>query len=165
MSVRSVRVEPDPVLRAPARPVQEFSGETARLVKDLIETMHANDGIGIAAPQIGASVQVFVANPSQRRGCELVVINPVVDEARGRAGVVEGCLSVPDVWDRVTRAAAVHLHAQDVCGKPLELQAEGLLAIVLQHELDHLKGRLFIDRVPWFRRWRLWGKLRRPACA
>jgi len=132
--------------------VDAFDGEVQRLSRDLIETMYAHDGIGLAAPQIGCDLAVFVANPSQERGREVVVVNPVLESAEGRSAVVEGCLSLPNVWERVRRAARVRLRGQDAAGRPLAIEAEGLMAIVLQHEFDHLQGRLFIDRLPWFRR-------------
>ena len=106
-----------------------------------------------------------MVNPSRRRGGELVVVNPVLRGARGRTSVVEGCLSLPDVWGRVRRAAAVRLEGRDVDGRPLVVEAEGLLAIVLQHEFDHLQGRLFIDRLPWLTRLRAQARLRAAACA
>ncbi len=155
MSVRPLCVEPHGVLRQPAAPITRWTDETRRLARDLIETMYANDGIGLAAPQIGCSTQMFVANPSQQQGQELVVINPVVEAAEGRASVIEGCLSLPDVWDRVRRAARIRISGRDVNGEPLTIRAEGLLAIVCQHEVDHLHGQLFIDRLSWFRRRRL----------
>ena len=156
---------PHPALRAAAQPVDAFADDLRQLARDLIETMHAHDGIGLAAPQVGRSAQVFVVNPSRRRGGELVVVNPVLRGARGRASVVEGCLSLPDVWGRVRRAAAVRLEGRDVDGQPLVVEAEGLLAIVLQHEFDHLQGRLFIDRLPWLKRLRAQARLRAAACA
>ena len=119
---------------------------------DLIETMYASDGIGLAAPQVGQDLQMFVANPSQERGREVVVVNPVLESVEGRTAVIEGCLSLPNVWERVRRAARVRLSGQDTGGQPLAIEADGLLAIVLQHECDHLQGRLFIDRLSWFRR-------------
>ena len=122
------------------------------MARDMIETMYANDGIGLAAPQIGQDLQVFIANPSQERGREVVVVNPVLESAEGRATIIEGCLSVPNVWERVRRAARVTLRGQDAQGEALSIEAHGLLAIVLQHELDHLQGRLFIDRIAWWRR-------------
>ncbi len=143
------------MLRAKAKPVDRVTGDIRQLARDMIDTMYANDGIGLAAPQIGLDLQVFVANPSQERGRELVVINPLVEPISGRIAVVEGCLSLPDVWQRITRAARVRLRGKDVSGNPLAIEAEGLLAIVLQHEFDHLQGRLFVDRLPWFRRRRL----------
>ena len=160
MSVQSLCFAPHPVLRRKARPVEAFTHEVRRMARDLIETMHANDGIGLAAPQIGEDVQMFVANPSQRRGKEMVVVNPTLDRVTGRAVIVEGCLSVPDVWERVRRASHVRVSGQDPFGKPITIEADGLLAIVLQHEFDHLEGRLFIDRLSWFRRQRLRRHLR-----
>jgi peptide deformylase len=152
MSVRPLCVAPDPVLRRPARPVVRFTKELQRLARDLIETMYANDGIGLAAPQIGHELAVCVANPSQQRGQEIVVVNPSVEARRGRVRRVEGCLSLPEVWGPVTRAAQVRIRGQDLAGSPVLMMARGLLAIVLQHEVDHLHGRLFIDRLPWWRR-------------
>lgn len=156
MSSLPLCLDPHPILRAKARPVEAFTQDIRRLTRDMMDTMQDHDGIGLAAPQIGQSLQVFVANPSQERGRELVVINPVVEPISGRIAVVEGCLSLPDVWQRITRAACVRLKGKDVSGNPLAIEAEGLLAIVLQHEFDHLQGRLFVDRLPWFRqrRWR-----------
>ena len=161
MSVLSLCLEPHPVLRSKARPVEAFTDDVRRLARDLIETMYANDGIGLAAPQVGRDLQVFVANPSQEHGKELVVINPVLDAADGRAAVIEGCLSLPSIWERVRRAAHVRLTGQDFSGRSIALEAEGLLAIVLQHECDHLQGRLLIDRLSWIRR--CWLRARPPS--
>ena len=155
MSVRPLCVEPHPVLRRSARPVEAFSEETRQMARDMIETMYANDGIGLAAPQIGQNLQLFIANPSQERGKEVVVVNPVLESAEGRAVIIEGCLSLPNVWERVRRAARVRLRGQDLGGRPVAIEADGLLAIVLQHEVDHLQGRLFIDRLSWWRRCRI----------
>lgn len=163
MSVHALCLEPHPILRAKARPVETFTEELRQLTQDMIETMYAHDGIGLAAPQIGRDLRVFVANPSQERGRELVLINPVLEAAEGRATIVEGCLSLPDRWERVRRSERVRVRAQEVSGGSVVVEAEGLLAIVLQHEADHLEGRLFIDRLSWFRRWRL--GLRHAGCA
>jgi peptide deformylase len=152
MSVRPLCYEPHPVLRAAARRIERFTDDVTALARDLIDTMYANEGIGLAAPQIGRDVQVFVANPSQEQGRELVVVNPLLERLDGQARIVEGCLSVPEVWARVRRSARVRLSGQDERGRPLRLDADGLLAIVLQHEFDHLQGRLFIDRLSWYRR-------------
>ena len=158
-------VDPHPVLRKKARPIQMFNDELRQLARQLIATMYANDGIGLAAPQVGQDMQAFVANPSQRRGKELIIVNPILDLADGRAGIVEGCLSVPHVWERVKRAARVRMRGQDLSGKPVVIEAEGLLAIVLQHEFDHLQGRLFIDRLSWIRRSWLAMRGRTRTCA
>lgn len=165
--MRELCIEPNPVLRKPARPVSAFAAELRRLAHELIETMYAHDGIGLAAPQVGLDLQLVVANPSQQRGRELVVANPVIETCQGRAAVTEGCLSVPNLWERVSRARRIHLSGQDLSGRPLRMDAEGLLAIVLQHEIDHLQGRLLIDRLPWWRRWRVGLKARNSphACA
>ena len=122
------------------------------MARDMIETMYANDGIGLAAPQIGQDLQLFIANPSQERGKEVIIVNPILESAEGRAVIIEGCLSLPNVWERVRRAAHVRLTGQDLGGRPMAIEADGLLAIVLQHEVDHLQGRLFIDRLSWWRR-------------
>ena len=163
MAVRPLCVEPHPVLRAPTQPIERFADELRRLARDLIDTMYANDGIGLAAPQIGRDLQVFVANPSRDRGREFVMVNPVLESRRGRASIVEGCLSVPQIWERVGRAAHVRLSGRDLAGAPMKIEADGLLAIVLQHEFDHLQGRLFIDRLSWFRRQRVERRLRAAA--
>lgn len=152
MSVQALCHEPHPVLRIESRPVRAFTEEIRRLCQDLIDTMYAHDGIGLAAPQIGQAVQAIVVNPSQICDREVVLLNPVLEAAEGRAGIVEGCLSLPRIWHRVSRAARVRVRGRDAAGRALTLEAEGLLAIVLQHEVDHLQGRLFIDRLPWFRR-------------
>jgi peptide deformylase len=155
MSVRELTFDPHPILRAAARPVEVFDGGVRRLSRDLIETMYAHDGIGLAAPQIGSSLAVFVANPSQRPGKELVMVNPVMTACRGRASVTEGCLSLPKAWHKVGRAAYVCMTGREPSGREISIEAEGLLAIVLQHEYDHLQGRLFIDRLSWLSRRRV----------
>ena len=167
MSALPLGLEPHAVLRARTQPVTDFSQALRTLAQDLIDTMYAHDGIGLAAPQVGHVLQLFVVNPSQERGRELIVVNPVLEATRGRVTIKEGCLSLPNVWERVRRAARVRVTGQDVSGRPLTLEADGLLAIVLQHECDHLEGRLFIDRLSWFRRVRLGVRVRpgsrRPA--
>ena len=163
MSTRLLCCEPHPVLRASARPVERITQEIRRLARDMVETMYAHDGIGLAAPQVGEGLQLLIANPTQERGRELVVVNPRLEAMRGRASVVEGCLSLPNVWERIRRARTVRLRGQDLAGTPLTVDADGLLAIVLQHELDHLQGRLFIDRLSWFRRRQALRRMRSPG--
>ena len=120
MSVLSLCMEPNPILRVATRPVDRAADDVSRLARDMIETMYANDGIGLAAPQVGRDIQMFVANPSQERGRELVVIDPVMVAMQGRTAMTEGCLSLPHTWDRVTRAARVHMRGQDASGKPVD---------------------------------------------
>ena len=160
MAVHPLCIEPHPVLRGVARRVEGFTKDLQRVARDLIDTMYANDGIGLAAPQVGLDLAVFVANPSQQPGRELVIVNPELEHAAGRSGVVEGCLSLPNVWDRVRRAASVRVTGYDPSGRRITIEAEGLLAIVLQHEYDHLQGQLFIDRLSWLRKRRALRKLK-----
>ena len=166
MSVRALTLAPEPVLRLEAKPVTRFTPQLRALARDMIDTMYAYDGIGLAAPQVGESLQFFVANITEQRGRELVIANPVLESQAGRAEVVEGCLSLPKLWHRVKRSARITLSGQDLEGQPVRLDnVEGLLAIVLQHEVDHLLGRLFIDRLSWFQRRRLGLRARGLACA
>ena len=161
MSVLPLCYDPHSILRQQARPVTAWTEDVRGLARDMIDTMYASDGIGLAAPQVGQALQFFVANPSQQRGKELVLINPVLEDARGRASVMEGCLSLPNVWQRVARAALVRMSGQDFTGQQVCVEAEGVMAIVLQHEWDHLQGHLFVDRLPWIRRCRLGVRTRR----
>jgi len=163
MSVLPLCVEPHPVLRRKARPITAFTAEVKRLACDLIDTMYANEGVGLAAPQVGEDLQLFVANPSLERGRELIIANPILEAGRGRTGMVEGCLSVPNVWEKVRRAARVRMRGRDVTGAVVEIEADGLLAIVLQHEFDHLQGQLFIDHLSWFRRRRAQARMKSSA--
>jgi len=163
MSLLPLCHEPHPMLRMPTRPVAAFTQELKRLSRDMIETMYDHDGIGLAAPQVGCDLQLFIANPTQERGRELVLANPVLEIVRGRASIVEGCLSLPNIWERVKRASHVRMSGRDASGRPVTIDADGLLAIVLQHEYDHLQGRLLIDRLSWFRRRRLGARVRRAA--
>ena len=155
MSVLSLTIEPNPILRTAALPVLEVTDETRKLAKDMLNTMYAHDGIGIAAPQVGRNLQLCIANPTQNRGKELVLLNPTIVATQGKVSFVEGCLSVPHVWGKVKRWAKIRLKAQDMEQQTLEIEAEGLLAVVLQHECEHLQGKLFIDRLSWFERRRL----------
>ena len=160
-----MRMVPDSILRHPAQRVRIFSEPLRQLAQDLIDTMYAYDGIGLAAPQIGESLAVFVANPSKTRGQELVIANPVLTAPRGRLVETEGCLSIPQLWARVRRAQRLRLSGQGLMGESIDVDVQGLLAITCQHEVDHLQGTLFIDRLLWFERRRLRRQLAEPrAC-
>lgn len=145
MAVRPLCLMPHDTLRTAAKPIPRLTDEVRRLIEDLLETMYAHYGVGLAAPQVGCGMQVFVANPSRQRGDELVVLNPVLEFQSGKTAMVEGCLSLPDVWKEMPRWASVRLRGLDASGRPLDIKATGLLAIVIQHEVDHLTGRLLID--------------------
>ena len=146
MAVLKVRRYGDPVLRRRAQPVAEVTPEVRRLVDDMIDTMYDEVGIGLAAPQVGASLRLLVVGDEEGRGVQALV-NPVIAESGGTVVAEEGCLSLPGVFAQVTRAQWVRLQAQDLEGAPVALTARGLRARVFQHEIDHLDGVLFIDRL------------------
>ncbi|MCA3749747.1 MAG: peptide deformylase [Rubrobacter sp.] len=135
----------DPVLKSRAAPVRSFDGSLARLAEEMFETMREHEGVGLAANQVGRLKRIFVAEVEDRR---LVVVNPVIEEAsKETERAEEGCLSIPGVRVEVERPASVVLVGQDLEGAPLRIEAEGLLARVVQHETDHLDGILILDRV------------------
>ncbi len=145
MGTLDIRVLGDPVLRTPARPVTDFDEPLARLAADMLETMHAAPGVGLAAPQVGVDRRLFVFDSGQREGA---LCNPSVvwrsDETQTGE---EGCLSVPDVYFPVTRAMHVRVQAQELDGTPVVVEGSGFEARIFQHEIDHLDGVLFIDRL------------------
>ena len=152
MALREIRKFPDPVLRQKTDRVTNINGTIERLIDDMVETMHAAPGVGLAANQVGVSLQVAVIDLSTREEKEkrhplLVIINPEILSLQGSVVEEEGCLSIPEYAEKVKRAARVKVRAQDRTGKIFELEAEGLLAKALQHEIDHLNGLLFIDRL------------------
>ncbi|MFO1455527.1 MAG: peptide deformylase [Steroidobacteraceae bacterium] len=151
---RAVLEHPDPRLRTVAQPVTTFDGELSQLVDDLLETMYAGRAIGLAATQVGVPLRVLVLDVSPSTDAPQVFINPEV-LAQERYGMVEeSCMSVPGVLDSVRRATRVRVRARDRAGQPLERQLVDMEAVCLLHELDHLDGRLFVDRLGWWRRLR-----------
>jgi peptide deformylase len=159
MAVRTILEYPDPRLRTKARPVTEFGAELGRLVDDLLETMYAAPGIGLAATQIDDHRRVIVIDVSEERDQPLVLVNPEILSRDGATTVEEGCLSVPEIFEEVERALRVQLRAQDRDGKVFERECDELLAVCIQHELDHLEGRLFVDYLSDLRRERIRKKL------
>jgi len=147
--VRPIRIYGDPVLRAKAKPVEGVTEAFRPFVLDLFDTMFAEDGVGLAAPQVGVSEQVLVlAVPVKKhQRVDLTLVNPEIVVSEGWELGEEGCLSVPGVYDEVKRAYAIELRALDETGNPIALKAEGYLARAIQHEIDHLKGVLFVDRL------------------
>lgn len=152
---------PDPRLKKVAAPVTTFGPDIQRLVRDLAETMYAAPGVGLAATQVDVHKRVIVIDISEARDELRVFINPEILEAQGEAECEEGCLSVPGYYDKVTRAANVRVRAQDEHGKPFELAADGLLAVCIQHEMDHLVGKVFVDYLSPLKRARLASKLKK----
>ncbi len=148
MAVLGIRIMGDPVLRQKAEPLAEIDADTRRLIQDMFETMYEADGVGLAAPQVGVSQRVIVIDPHEQDVKPFGLVNPViVQSARDVERGEEGCLSIPGLKDIVERPAAVVVEGLDADGQPLHLEAEGLLARVLQHEIDHLDGILFPDRL------------------
>jgi peptide deformylase len=145
---------PDPVLQKPAEPVTVFDAELRKLVDDMFTSMYDAQGIGLAAPQIGISKRLTVIDLSFQKKPEdkIVLINPEVIEIKGKQVEEEGCLSLPEIRDRVVRAAEVKVRAQDAEGKPIEVEGTELLARAMQHEIDHLDGILFIFRLSRLKR-------------
>ena len=146
MAVLKVRKYGDPALRKSAIPVGEVTPEVRKIIADMTETMYDEVGIGLAAPQVGIALRLIVISDEEGRGVQ-ALLNPAIVDRSGEVTGEEGCLSIPGVFAPVTRAAQVKVEARSVDGKPLTIEARGLRARVLQHEIDHLDGVLFIDRV------------------
>lgn len=161
MSILPIRHLPDAILRRPTRPIASITPEIRQLARDMIQTMHAAGGVGLAANQVGRPLQLFVASPDQAHDQELVLINPVIIKRRGRLRLEEGCLSLPGIAAIVTRAAGVEVRALTLDGQERVLHGAELLARIFQHEIDHLNGLLFVDRLPWLARRRLLQTYRR----
>lgn len=142
MSVLQVLHFPDERLRKIAAPVKEVNADIQRIVDDMFETMYAEEGIGLAATQVDIHQRIIVIDVSENRDQRLVLINPELLEKSGETGIEEGCLSIPEQRALVPRAAQVKIRALDREGKPFELEADDLLAICIQHEMDHLMGKL-----------------------
>jgi peptide deformylase len=148
MSVREVRLLGDPVLRVVAEPVVEITDEVRNLVNDMFDTMYDEDGVGLAAPQIGIGARVIVVDPRDPDVAPFALINPAVVELSEEIDrSEEGCLSIPTLREMVERPERVVVEGLSVRGEPLRFDADGLLARILQHEVDHLDGILFIDRI------------------
>lgn len=145
---------PEPVLEQPGEPVTEFDAELRKFVADMFETTYASQGIGLAAPQVGVSKRITVVNLSMGKDPKkkLVLINPEIISSDGRQYEEEGCLSFPDIREKVARAAKVRIRAQDENGKWFEMDGDELLARAFQHEIDHLDGIVFIFRMSALKR-------------
>jgi len=159
MALRTILEFPDPRLRTRARPVTEFDAALGTLIEDLLETMYAAPGIGLAATQIDVHQRVIVIDVSDARTAPLVLINPEILLREGEESTEEGCLSVPGVYDDVKRAARIRVRSRDPGGATLERDYDGLLAVCIQHEMDHLEGKLFVDYLSDLKRERIRKKL------
>ncbi|MGB6449320.1 MAG: peptide deformylase [Steroidobacteraceae bacterium] len=159
MALLTILEYPDPRLREKALPVTQFDEALGRLIDDMLQTMYAAPGIGLAATQVNIHRQVLVMDVSQERNEPLVFVNPQILTREGAATTEEGCLSVPGIFDEVERAAKVRVRARDRSGEPFERDLDGSLAVCLQHEMDHLDGRLFVDYLSDLKRERIRKKL------
>lgn len=161
MAIYSVVKYPDPVLLSKTEEVKTIGDRERLLVRDMIATMYHAKGVGLAANQIGIAKQIFVASPDQERGKELVFFNPQIIARSGGITDEEGCLSVPGYYGRVRRHARVTLRAMDMKGQTVEMQADGLLARIFQHETDHLNGFLYLHRMNFLKKKLLLSKIGR----
>jgi peptide deformylase len=162
MAILSLSYLGDPVLRRKAEPVAEVTDEHRRLIRDMYETMHANNGVGLAAPQVGVSLRIAVLGIPQddEHVLHLALVNPEWSNPRGQQSDDEGCLSVPNLYDEMRRALQVDVRARNESGEEIAFTCEGLFARAVQHEVDHLNGILFIDRLGALRRQRHKKRLR-----
>jgi len=159
MAVRTILEFPDPRLRTRAEPVTRFDVALGTLIEDMLETMYAAPGIGLAATQVDVHKRLIVIDISKEHNDPLVLINPEILEREGEANTEEGCLSVPGIFDEVKRAAKIRLRAQDRNGETFERDYDDILAVCIQHEMDHLEGRLFVDYLSDLKRERIRKKL------
>ncbi|MBU3759160.1 MAG: peptide deformylase [Candidatus Omnitrophica bacterium] len=162
MALLKIRTYPDPVLALKAETVSEFGSEMQKFFDDMIETMYVEDGVGLAAPQVGVSKRIMIVSPKGKRGEEHVIVNPVILEMTGRERGPEGCLSFPGISAEVFRAKKIKVRYQDRNGKVIEDEVKDFFARVIQHELDHLDGVLLIDRVDFNQRQVLLDEYRTP---
>lgn len=155
MAVLHVLHYPDERLRTIAKPVEKVDAEIQKIVDDMFETMYLEEGIGLAAIQVNIHQRIIVIDVSETRDQRLVLINPELLDADGDTGIEEGCLSIPEQRAFIPRAEHVKVKALDYNGKPFELEADDLLAICIQHEMDHLVGKLFVDYLSPLKRQRI----------
>jgi peptide deformylase len=161
MAVLTILRYPDPRLEKVAKPVDQVDESIRQLVRDMAETMYAAPGIGLAATQVDVHKRVIVLDVSDTRDQLIVLINPEILEREGEQECEEGCLSVPGVYDVVKRAEKVKVRALDRDGRPFELLADGLLAVCIQHEMDHLEGKVFVEYLSRLKQARIRAKLQK----
>ena len=159
MALLNILRYPDVRLHKVAAAVTVFDESLKRLVADLAETMYAAPGIGLAATQVDVHKQVIVLDVSERRDSLVVLINPEILDASGVSDIEEGCLSVPGIYDTLERAERVKVRAYDPNGNPFTLEAQGLLAVCIQHEMDHLKGKVFVESLSQLKQQRIRARL------
>src|SRR5512145_598285 len=161
MALLQILHYPDERLHRVAAPVQEINDRIRQLVRDMAQTMYAAPGIGLAATQVDVHEQVIVIDVSETRDQLQVFINPEILESRGQAECEEGCLSVPGIYEKVTRAEWVKVRARDANGKSFTLEADGLLGVCIQHEMDHLQGKVFVEYLSRLKQSRIVARLKK----
>ena len=161
MALLEILKYPDPRLHTVASPVRNVDSEIRSLVDNMAETMYAAPGIGLAATQVNVHKQVIVMDISESKDQLLVLINPEIVESSGQIECEEGCLSVPGIYEKVSRSEKIRAKALDRDGNSFEFDAEGLLAVCVQHEMDHLKGKVFVEYLSALKRERIVKKLRK----
>ena len=159
MPILNILRYPDARLHKMAAPVTVFDEALKKLVADMADTMYAAPGIGLAATQVDVHKQVIVVDVSERRDSLVVLVNPEIVEATGESDIEEGCLSVPGIYELVERAERVKVRAHDQNGKAFTLEAQGLLAVCIQHEMDHLQGKVFVEHLSQLKQQRIRAKL------
>jgi peptide deformylase len=159
MALLNILRYPDARLHKLAAPVTVFDDGLKKLVADMTETMYAAPGIGLAATQVDIHKQVIVIDASERRDSLIVLVNPEILDATGASDIEEGCLSVPGIYEMVERAERVKVRAYDQNGLPFTLEAQGLLSVCIQHEMDHLKGKVFVDYLSQLKQQRIRARL------
>lgn len=162
MAIRKIVKHGDPVLRKKCKPVETIDGEIQKLIRDMLETMYHAPGVGLAANQIGVplSLAVIDVKPNGKKS-PLVLINPKIVELKGRLFEEEGCLSIPGFASKVKRYAHAKVSCLNEKGLPVTYEGEGLLARAFQHETDHLNGKFYIDRIPFYKRWKIQNEIRK----
>ncbi len=159
MAILTILNYPDPRLHTVAKPVQKVNMEIQRLVGDMAETMYAAPGIGLAATQVNQHIQLILVDTSKEQNDLQVFINPKIVAKSGEQDYEEGCLSVPGIYENVTRAEKITVEALDAKGKKFKLNADGLLAVCIQHEMDHLLGKVFVEYLSPLKRNRIKNKM------
>jgi peptide deformylase len=161
MAILQILRYPDPRLHKVAKPVAVVDDEIRKLARNMAETMYAAPGVGLAATQVDVHKQLIVVDLSETRDQLLVLINPQILESRGKSDCEEGCLSVPGIFEKVARAEWVKVRALDLDGKSFTIEAAGMLSVCIQHEMDHLKGKVFVEYLSRLKQTRILSKLKK----
>ncbi|MBI3376086.1 MAG: peptide deformylase [Betaproteobacteria bacterium] len=159
MTILNILRYPDARLHKTAAPVTVFDDQLKKLARDLAETMYAAPGVGLAATQVDVHKQVIVLDVSERRDALVTLVNPEIVESSGASDIEEGCLSVPGIYEMVPRAERVRVRAHDANGNAFTLEAQGLLAVCIQHEMDHLQGKVFVEYLSQLKQTRIRARL------